>query len=1357
MTLASRPIPSSNRNPCPVCESITGDCRTLADEAEELKTINSTTSLLSKMQCGASETAEDIKIDSSASEQQQQEEIPDWIDENHWKEFRSSAIDPEIIGLNFKSIAPGNDAYSYILHSEKLQRHNNGRLSDKTLKKYSHLANGGWWGEGVNVLTGEDWNLFGSFKPNTPTNDLKAKASIVKSGIKPISAIYCDGSGTQDLPGGWGVVIVFANGEWQEFGGYCATPTTNQRMELESAIASCQYLAKLGIRYKVSIYSDSEYVVQGISSWVWAWRKNGWVTKEGNAVVNRDQWEKLLNLVQALNVEFVHVKGHAGNERANKVARWCWKNAKHFGECPFDRNSININEVIKPRKYEHPPKYKLDIFALKVPSFIWERISRRYEVDLPENYKHLSYAAFWQWVKENPKITIIITEGIKKAACILSYGYVAIALPGITTGIRKILDEEGEDTGKKELIPQLQFFAQPGRRFYFAFDQDTKRNTVRNVNKAIKSTSYQLFTYKCEIRVMNWLPVLGKGIDDVVAASGENSLHEIYKNALSFDEWQTQESKQLSYTPNLIINQQYLLDSNNPQATTPPMDAQLIGLLAPKGTGKTHWFAHLVKPLVESGERKVILLTHLIQLGLQTAKRCGIHSINEGLSMSHYQNSIALCINSLLETSQAAFDPDEWKGAYLIIDEVEQVIWSLLSSPTVKKDRIKIIKNLKKLIENIINYGGKIIIADADLRDTSIDFIKGLLGREIDTWILKNEYKPEPCEIFHFTDKQPTRMLKLLENGLRKGKKYLLLVSAQRQRSKTSTHNLEKYFSKIEGIRILRVDSKTVQNPEAEAFNCTANINEIFVDYSLVIASPTLQTGVSIDVEHFDGVFAIFQGVQTTDACRQFLARYRPNVPRFIWIKPKGFNTIGSGATTARALLAAENQKDKAHLKRLSEAGFNTNFDGSIDAICLETWAKMAAVINSGMKNYQEEIIADLEKEGHIIHRIAPGDKTIFLGEDGDEEIDIPDQSQADALKDSIESIKEVEYDKYCNSVPKTMSLTDRQYEELKRKGQKTTEEQLTEIKGDLERKYGIEVTPELVRRDDEKWYSKIKTHYYLSDGSNYLEFRDNENFIKQVQKGEGAYLKTDSNKSMWWLRIATAKALKILQLIELEEISNNHPLAQEIFNYVHAENPKTGRKDNIIAIKTYLGIDLSKAKTPMIVCQSLMEIIGFRYPKLKMARNGDQRDIIYGKPAPGFEEIETISDRGKSKRSLKLDSDGKPIPISDDREKVFEAWLKRDTEAFMKSELTDEVEPETIVNTESVAQKEAIADTPQNLQTINPTQKRCFAWHYSQWKEAIIQHWEERTEQKFFKAVVNFLDGGSCTIWRRDFLEVVA
>ncbi len=131
--------------------------------------------------------------------------------------------------------------------------------------------------------------------------------------------IYTDGACKGNPgPGGWGVFLKAGQAERELWGG--VPRTTNNRMELTAVI---QGLTVLTRPCQVTLYTDSEYVRQGITSWINGWRERGWLTTDRKPVKNQDLWQELDALNERHDVDWRWVKGHdgdPGNERADALA-----------------------------------------------------------------------------------------------------------------------------------------------------------------------------------------------------------------------------------------------------------------------------------------------------------------------------------------------------------------------------------------------------------------------------------------------------------------------------------------------------------------------------------------------------------------------------------------------------------------------------------------------------------------------------------------------------------------------------------------------------------------------------------------------------------------------------------------------------------------------------------------------------------------------------------------------------------------------------------------------------------------------------------------------------------------------------
>ena len=132
--------------------------------------------------------------------------------------------------------------------------------------------------------------------------------------------IYTDGACSGNPgPGGWGVVMRW-QGKEKELYGFDPV-TTNNRMELMAAIQALEALQR---PTTVSLHTDSKYLLDGITKWLPNWQRNGWKTAAKKPVKNDDLWRRLTEAMRPHKVDWVWVKGHAGdpgNERADALAR----------------------------------------------------------------------------------------------------------------------------------------------------------------------------------------------------------------------------------------------------------------------------------------------------------------------------------------------------------------------------------------------------------------------------------------------------------------------------------------------------------------------------------------------------------------------------------------------------------------------------------------------------------------------------------------------------------------------------------------------------------------------------------------------------------------------------------------------------------------------------------------------------------------------------------------------------------------------------------------------------------------------------------------------------------------------------
>lgn len=945
------------------------------------------------------------------------------------------------------------------------------------------------------------------------------------------------------------------------------------------------------------------------------------------------------------------------------------------------RNTFDPKGKIKPVKYEHPPKSPTRAFFLQVPDHIWAKVAARYGVPIDSSDRQLG---FWQWVWDN-NIPVIIVEGAKKAGCLLTLGYAAIALPGVTGGVRT-KTPQGEKCDPY-LIPELQHFATEERSIYICFDRDSKRQTIQNVNREIGKLGRLFTAANCPVKVIN-LPGPEKGVDDFVVSKGEDAFSALKNEAQGFQFWLDRESWLLTYPASLKLNSRYL-------GKLPYPESGLACIKAPKGTGKTQALTNLVSQALNTGDRRVLIITHRIQLGRAICASLGINYIDETRDSAEGKLfGYGLCIDSLHPLSQANFNPEDWFGAIVIIDECEQVIWHALNSSTCRENRVAILQTLQELIHNVLTSGGLVVAQDADLSDYSIDYLIAIAGIPIFPWVVVNEWRPKRGrDVTFFATSNPASLYVQMEQILsqeitccdlesraeccpisraecgsnnptechpieRYRPRIMVVEDSQKVTGKWSCRNLETQLQRrFPHQRILRIDSESVADPNHPAYGCIEQLNAQIKNYDIIIASPTIGTGVSIDIRgYFTAVFGIFKGAVAVNDALQALARVRDeNVPWFVWTQQFGFGKIGNGSASYRAIIKSQQKVIKTNIKLLHDADFDIDF--AHDPIHLRTWALMAARINVGMWNYREAILEGLKAEGHRItlcretqlHREIKVIQMQQLAAHNCQDWDLLEQltkqaqeleeeldnleTVANCLSDEAKVIREENKVAEASGVANAENITLSEYLKLKDKRAKTKAELDKQRKYQLWDTYGVPITPELKLRDDDGWLPKISLHYYLSYDPEFVRLRDKNHLAGHQERGKGKVCPQD-------LRLFTARVEALNKLGVMEFLNPDKEFrgtdAQVI---AFAEKVKLCSVD----VKDFLGISVNPKAKPMEVVQYILRgKLGFTLRRVRQERS-EERDA-----------------KGRPKRirvyQFEFPQDG--------RQTIFEVWQQRDKKA---------------------------------------------------------------------------------------------
>jgi hypothetical protein len=822
----------------------------------------------------------------------------------------------------------------------------------------------------------------------------------------------------------------------------------------------------------------------------------------------------------------------------------------------------------------------------------------------------------------------VICEGVKKAAALLSQGYAAIAVPGITSGYRVIKDEFGKVT-RRQLIPDLAAFTTTKRNFYICFDFETQAKKIAAVNNAISQLGCLFQQQNCPVKVVE-LPGKEKGVDEFIIAKGVTAFDKIYRQSLDLDIYiaQTKPHTELTIPAALIVNRPYLGNIAFPTSG-------LVGVKSAKGTGKTTALQSIVQQ-AKSRNQPVLLITHRIILGRFLCEKIGIQWGIDHAAWSIEADeipiklplpitpSLGLCVDSIWKLK-----PEDWQGAILILDEVEQSLWHLLNSNTCKQKRVKILRIFQQLISTVLTTGGLIIAQDADLSDVSLEYLQTLAGIKLTPWVLVNEWKPaKGWDTTFYDSPNPTPLIHQLELDLIAGRK--CYVTTDSRCGRYSCETIERYLKeRLQKLRrefpeTLVVSSHTTNTPGHAAVDFIADINQKITDYDTVFVTPSLGTGISIDVQHFDRVYGIFQGVIPDSEARQALARVRDNVPRIVWCAKRGIGLIGSGSTNYRLLSNWYQENQKENLALLSPLHkIDVDLPLVYDPIHLRTWAKLSARVNASIRLYRQSMQDGLITDGHQIqmrsnevqNNILRDLRLAFFATEPSDlenrkrlivEIVKVQKDWAQSLQKSkeikrkIKEIKQQNQLSVANSVATAKNIDYVEYEQLLTKHSLSHAERHQVDKYILRQRYGIVVTPQLKLQDEKGYYGQLLIHYYLTHESEYFHVKDQQEWSQQLLWGEGQVFLPDLKT--YTLKVEAMRALGMLQFLETERGFKENDADLIWLKNVARQSSKH--------IKRALGIDLVRGKESVSGIKLLSRLLGLLGLKLQQINDGYTIDL---------------------------------------------------------------------------------------------------------------------------------------------------
>ena len=384
----------------------------------------------------------------------------------------------------------------------------------------------------------------------------------------------------------------------------------------------------------------------------------------------------------------------------------------------------------------------------------------------------------------------------------------------------------------------------------------------------------------------------------------------------------------LTYPINLRLDEPFF-----PDLTGLIPETGIVAIKGYKGTGKTTAIKKLIKYHRDLNKR-IVSITPRIALGQEQAIKWSINWINDDGYTQTAEIEVELTVEASRQLGLIG-DPEiqttkkkvttkkhsttqsydladaiglcwdslgklfgrDWSNTVVIIDEVELGLTHLMTSSTCRDRRPFILKVLEEKIPHCLKTNGLLILSDADLTDVSLDYFKAL-SPDSPIFNVINVHKPQPWKIDFYAGYKDDVLNEIIDcldweiednNGQLRQLRIAVACDNQKELAALEQKILEKYPH----LKCIRIDSTTTEEDWGKDFVQHANESIITLQPQILLYSPSLGVGVSIDVPWFDAVYGLFFGQLEPSQCRQMLARVREPVPRIIWCKDANHNVEG--------------------------------------------------------------------------------------------------------------------------------------------------------------------------------------------------------------------------------------------------------------------------------------------------------------------------------------------------------------------------------------------------------------------------------------------------------------------------------
>ncbi len=675
-------------------------------------------------------------------------------------------------------------------------------------------------------------------------------------------------------------------------------------------------------------------------------------------------------------IEFVEDTGFwEVHQRLNLpvAIQWIHHKPHDFGITAFFKNEDGTDWQAKPetpitdkngkaQKYQAPKGAGSTAYLPTVGRSVRRAIAQRYGCEVPPPGE-----SFWAWVVAHPELEIVLTEGGKKALCLLSHGIIAIALYGINGGYRIKDPTTGLDLLKPEIIATLTPFIVPGRSITLAFDQDSAIATREKVSRALSKFSSILESTGSTVAIAIWDRCDGKGVDDLIVTAGISAWENAQTGAIPAAQYRIQSrlSNRVKRQPDRNIGDREFKEIAHELPTS-----GIVVLLGAKGTGKSEAIG------IMKGYRPWLSMTHRRSIGrdqaagwdgvfLQDGDRFGSQALKpDGTPAS----GAAVCFPSLLSAERLSREVG-------IFDETTAGLEFLLGSKLCNKDGIRPL--LIAETERTIREPQLLILADADLTEDAIAYFEAIRGER--AYVVKSERKPLGYAVYNMAGKKNQAIGEFLrQTGEIPDGKMVYLNSD----SKTLINSLETVLT-ARGIKTLSItqDNSGEDLQRALTEGKGRNLPELaMMGIKVILSSPSITQGFSLtqNTDRIISRWGIYTGgsISAQDIA-QAPDRIRSDAPLYLWVAERGSAYSRLGRATNQKQFLKDFESISTTSARLVRQSLSATTAAAIDTMDYQNrnLSMLASIVvsrNLGMVALRETVLAHLRLEGKQIQDHSP-------------------------------------------------------------------------------------------------------------------------------------------------------------------------------------------------------------------------------------------------------------------------------------------------------------------------------------------------------------------------------------------------